>query len=363
MTEIMLFRVGALQFGIDLPLISNIHSAKSSIVLQQEGGARLLRTESGAEMPLYDLSYLFEGDHFARDSEDKKMIMLQIDENPIGLIVDRIDQVVAVDKDGFEPLPLIFKGPAQICFPRVLKQGDSLVLLLDPAEIVKFAQETIDKLESMEAPAAEGVSEGIEEIQRPPIEPADRSDHPFMPPEDGRAPEGFDYESARAASELDIPPPAPEEIQSDADFDPDGTAVMEELLQFDSVSISGQEDRIEEHAANPAEQTESGASFSAGPVNEPVNALEQDITGLAQEEIVHERFGGNRHIESAVAAMLPEEQLASMVERITRKIIQQAKPAELVRKIFEQALEGLLRQGDGKQSNNSVRTDAQPNLE
>ena len=61
--------------------------------------------------------------------------------------------------------------------------------------------------------------------------------------------------------------------------------------------------------------------------------------------------------------MLPEEQLASMVERITHKIIQQTKPAELVRKIFEQALEGLLQQGDGKQSNNSVRMDAQPNLE
>jgi hypothetical protein len=155
MTKLLLFRVGAMQFGIDLPLISNIHSVKSSIVLQKEGGARLLRTESGEEMPLYDLSYLFEGDGFSHDSEDKKMIMLQVDEHPIGLIVDRVDQVVAVDNDGLEPLPPIFKGPAQACFPSVLKQEDLLVLLLSPEGIVKITQETIDTLESMDAPAAE----------------------------------------------------------------------------------------------------------------------------------------------------------------------------------------------------------------
>ena len=61
MTELLLFRVGAAQFAIDLPLISNIQSAKSSIVLQNEGGAGLLQTESGEEIPLFDLAYFFLG--------------------------------------------------------------------------------------------------------------------------------------------------------------------------------------------------------------------------------------------------------------------------------------------------------------
>lgn len=359
MKELLLFRVGALQFGIDLPLISNIHSAKSSIVLQQEGGARLLRTESGAEMPLYDLSYLFERESFCRDSEDKKMIMLQVDEKPIGLIVDRIDQVVVVDKDGLEPLPPIFKGPAQACFPRVLKQADSLVLLLAPDEIVKIAQKTIDRLESMDGPAAEHASDGIEEIPRPVDEPADRSAKASTPPQDGRASEAFYYESTQAAPELDIPRPSVEEAESNEDSDLSGPTVIEGHLKADSDSIPGKKIRIEEEAATPTEQTESGASFSA----EPTGALGEDIAGFHHEEIFHEGFGGKRHIESAVAAMLPEEQLASIVERITHKIIQQAKPAELIRKIFDQALEALLQQSDAKQRNNSVRTGAQPNLE
>jgi hypothetical protein len=359
MTELLLFRVGAMQFGIDLPLISNIHSVKSSIVLQKEGGARLLRTESGEEMPLYDLSYLFEGDGFSHDSEDKKMIMLQVDEHPIGLIVDRVDQVVAVDNDGLEPLPPIFKGPAQACFPSVLKQEDLLVLLLSPEGIVKITQETIDTLESMDAPAAESVSNEIEQIERRAGAPADHATQASAPPNEGRTQDAVYCEAAHAAPELDIVPPPIEEVESREDPDPNGTAAMEGHLKSDSASIHGKEERIEKEATTPVNQAESGACFPP----EPADALVEDITGYPQGKIFHEPIAGNCRIASAVAAMLPEEKLASMVERITRKIILQVKPAELARKIFEQALEGLLQQGDGKQRNNSVRTSAQPDLE
>ena len=144
MTELLLFRVGAMQFAIDLPLISNIQSAKSSIVRQKESGASLLQTESGEELPLYDLSYLFGGSGFSHDLEDKKIILLQVDENPIGLIVDRVDHVIAAGNDELEPLSPMFKGAAQACFPRVLKQSDSsLVLLLAPEGIVNTARMAI----------------------------------------------------------------------------------------------------------------------------------------------------------------------------------------------------------------------------
>ena len=144
MTELLLFRVGAMQFAIDLPLISNIQSAKSSIVMHKEGGAWLLQTESGDELPLYDLPYLFGEGGFSHDLEDKKIIMLQVDENQIGLIVDRVDHVVAAGNDELEPLSPMFKGAAQACFPRVLKQSDSsLVLLLAPEGIVNTARKAI----------------------------------------------------------------------------------------------------------------------------------------------------------------------------------------------------------------------------
>jgi len=147
MTELLLFRVGTMQFAVDLPLISNIQSAKSSIVLHKDGGAQLLQTESGEELPLYELSSLFDGNGSSRDSEDKKIIMLQVNKKPIGLVVDRVDQVVAAGNDELEPLSPIFKGPARACFPRVLKQGDLLVLLLAPEGIVKTARKAIGKVE------------------------------------------------------------------------------------------------------------------------------------------------------------------------------------------------------------------------
>jgi purine-binding chemotaxis protein CheW len=143
MTELLLFRVGTMQFAVDLPLVSNIQSAKSSIVRHTDGAAQLLQTESGAELPLYDLSSLFDGNGGFHDSEDKKIIMLQVDEKPIGLVVDRVDQVVAAGNDELEPLSPIFKGPARACFPRVLKQGNLPVLLLAPEGIVKTAGKTV----------------------------------------------------------------------------------------------------------------------------------------------------------------------------------------------------------------------------
>jgi len=144
MTELLLFQVGAMQFAVDLPLIRNIQSAKSSVVLPKEGGAWLLQTESGDEIPLYDLPYLFGGNGFSHDPEDKKIIMLQVDENPIGLIVDRVDHVVAAGNDELEPLSPMFKGAAQACFPKVLKQSDaSLVLLIAPEGIVNTARKAI----------------------------------------------------------------------------------------------------------------------------------------------------------------------------------------------------------------------------
>ena len=175
--ELLLFRVGTAQFAVDLPLISNIQSAKSSSVMQKEGGAGLLQAESGEEMPLYDLAHFFEGNGYSQDSKDKKIMMLELDENPLGLIVDRVDQIVAVDNDNLEPLSPIFKGPAQTCFPFVLKQRDSLVLLLAPEGFVKIAQQTIGKT-GFKEPAAS--TEQVESGTSFPPEPVDEPAEAFL---------------------------------------------------------------------------------------------------------------------------------------------------------------------------------------
>ena len=187
MTELLLFRVGAAQFAIDLPLISNIQSAKSSIVLQNEGGAGLLQTESGEEIPLFDLAYFFLGNGYPQDSRDKKIMRLELDENPLALIVDRVDQVVGIDNENLEPLSLIFKGPAQACFPFVLKQRDSLVLLLAPEGFVKIAQQPIGKPEFKEPAAPTEQTESEASFPPEPVdEPAEALVDFFLRQGDGK---------------------------------------------------------------------------------------------------------------------------------------------------------------------------------
>ena len=67
--------------------------------------------------------------------------MVKVEEHSIGIIVNRVDQVVSVDNDRIESLSPIFKGASMSCFPNVLKHEDTLILILAPQGIEQAVQE------------------------------------------------------------------------------------------------------------------------------------------------------------------------------------------------------------------------------
>jgi chemotaxis signal transduction protein len=141
MKELLFFQVGTMQLGMDLPPVTSIQGAPSSVAKQSKGPKRFTPVVDGKDTPLYNLLSILGEDNLSANPQNEKLILVKTRNRQVGLIVDRVDRVVTVDSDRIESLSPIFKGAARSCFPKVLKHEDRLVLLLSPEGIVKFAQE------------------------------------------------------------------------------------------------------------------------------------------------------------------------------------------------------------------------------
>jgi chemotaxis signal transduction protein len=136
MKELLLFHVGKIQFGVDLHLTSSIEPLKPIVFEQPADSLQMAQGLDDQETRLYDLSELFDQKTLSGDSDNRKMIIVAVEGNPVGLIVDRVDRVISADDSRIEMLPSIFNGPSMLCFPGVLQYEGHLVLVLDPAGIV-----------------------------------------------------------------------------------------------------------------------------------------------------------------------------------------------------------------------------------
>jgi len=139
--QLLLFQVGDRPFGIELPRVESIQSVKHNVDERIVGSEPSIWAFDDKQSSLYDLVSIFENKNASRDLENEKLIMVKAEEQSIGIIVNRVDQVVSVDNDRIEPLSPIFKGASMSCFPNVLKHEDTLILILAPQGIEQAVQE------------------------------------------------------------------------------------------------------------------------------------------------------------------------------------------------------------------------------
>ena len=141
MKKLLFFQVGTMQFGLDLHLISSIQPLQQNAVEQPETNQRGRQNFDDRETELCDLFSLFDKTPNCSVADSRKIIMVKVDGSLLGMIVDRVDRVVAVDGNRFELLAPIFDGPAMSCFPGVLSYDGSLYLILNPAGIERVKRQ------------------------------------------------------------------------------------------------------------------------------------------------------------------------------------------------------------------------------
>lgn len=141
MKELLLFQVGALQFGMELSFVRSIQGAPGIASKQVEKHDRFAPLTEDHDISMFNLSAILGDENSSGDPENEKLIVVNTQNRPVGLIVESVHRVVKADIDRIEPLPPIFQGPALSCFPRVLKHEDRLILLISPQGIVNIVRQ------------------------------------------------------------------------------------------------------------------------------------------------------------------------------------------------------------------------------
>jgi len=146
MREIMLFRAGDRQFGMDLSWVKRVYRAADLTEVQGKidadtEGLRFCRLPDGAEMPLYDFPMIFGNMPHARTafSPGRKIILLEADGTALSILADHIDHVVETDADHFFPLHPVFGEKSRKWFPAVFRTGTRLIPLLYPGGMAGIA--------------------------------------------------------------------------------------------------------------------------------------------------------------------------------------------------------------------------------
>jgi chemotaxis signal transduction protein len=163
MKKILLFQIGSIQYGIELPLVRGIKSAKPIVSGETKGDICFSRVLEGRETTIYELASIF-GDKIASHRfKNEKLIMAELDGRPLAMIVSGVKQVISVNHDQLMPLSPIFEGPSLLCFPYTLKHEGSLILLLKPEGIVKVVEDKGDHFNAMDLPDSGYAAHVIEE--------------------------------------------------------------------------------------------------------------------------------------------------------------------------------------------------------
>lgn len=167
MNELLLFHAGDRQFGVPLPLVKSIQGAKTLCEEPAAEQQELSDAECGSgeqksdfcihplilshsyvrmpeaefPVPIYDLSAILGDASRPEASENKKVMFVSVQDHPLALKVDRVERVISVEKDRIESLSPVLGAHVLAWFPRVLKQEDNLVLLLNPGGILGIEDE------------------------------------------------------------------------------------------------------------------------------------------------------------------------------------------------------------------------------
>ena len=116
MQELLLFKVGKRQFGLDMPCVSGIHQVNPLLTEIAQSDYRSLQIVDGKETTLYNLPVVLGEKNPDRHTYEMRLIRVASNDHFITFKVDLIEGPVHVTPDQITPLPSIFKKKSQACY-------------------------------------------------------------------------------------------------------------------------------------------------------------------------------------------------------------------------------------------------------
>jgi len=155
--QIISFSVGAEEYGLELLRVKEVIRVREITRLPKAPSfVKGIINLRGDVIPIIDLRDKF-GLKSGRDTQQTRVIVVEVDGRLVGLVVDSASQVVRIPPDQIGPMPPVPGQFAQDLVTGVAKLEDRLVVLLNPDAILtaeeKTALSSVDAAMAME-PAA-----------------------------------------------------------------------------------------------------------------------------------------------------------------------------------------------------------------
>lgn len=130
--QYVIFRLNGESFGVEIAHVLEIIRTQATFKVPNSpefiDGLINLR---GKVYTLYNLRKKFNFPTSDIDTEDSKILIVNINSMYIGLTVDSVDEIIQIEEDAVEATPATFNLLEQKYLSGVAKIGEKLILLLD----------------------------------------------------------------------------------------------------------------------------------------------------------------------------------------------------------------------------------------
>ncbi|MFH0925398.1 MAG: chemotaxis protein CheW [bacterium] len=136
--ELALFRVGDLLCGIDITCVREIiKKFEITTVYDAPKEVRGVLNLRGQIVTILDLRKKIGFDPSKVIDENMRIIVVRLENEDVGLLVDNMADIVFAEIKDMEPPPSNIEGITGIYFSNILKMKDDLVCILNLVEILK----------------------------------------------------------------------------------------------------------------------------------------------------------------------------------------------------------------------------------
>ncbi|MEW6229596.1 MAG: chemotaxis protein CheW [Bacillota bacterium] len=147
-TQLVTFKLGAEEYGIDIMQVQEIIRLPDIVRVPKAPpfveGVINLRHKI---LPVIDLARRF-GTSSEQRTDASRIVVVNVRDNPVGLIVDSVCEVIRLSTGTVEPLPDVVANVDSRFLYGIGRLNDRLVLLVELAKV--FSSDEVRQLESVE---------------------------------------------------------------------------------------------------------------------------------------------------------------------------------------------------------------------
>jgi chemotaxis signal transduction protein len=131
--KLLIFKNENRDYSVELRFVKSIHGTD---VIRENGHQSPVLQVNGHIIPLISLSSFISGKK-GLDATSGKIMLFESQLCSFAVKVDQIERIISAKEDQIESMPPVFRGFSQSCFPCVLKQDDSMILMIRPDGIAR----------------------------------------------------------------------------------------------------------------------------------------------------------------------------------------------------------------------------------